>query len=87
MTHDDHLQGVTFVTRGVDLFEATHLHRLLQAVMGWNVPEYHHHGLLAGPDGKRFAKRDKAMTLASMREAGMNPEDVMAMAQELAEAS
>lgn len=86
VTHDDHLQGVTLVTRGMDLFEATHIHRLLQAVMGWDVPEYLHHGLLAGPDGKRFAKRDRSMTLAAMREAGMSPEGVLAMAQELAEA-
>jgi glutamyl-Q tRNA(Asp) synthetase len=84
VTHDDHLQGVTLVTRGQDLFEATHVHRLLQAVMGWDVPEYHHHTLLAGPDGKRFAKRDKAVTLAAMREAGMNPEEVLAKARKLA---
>jgi glutamyl-Q tRNA(Asp) synthetase len=87
VTHDDHLQGVTLVTRGEDLFEATHVHRLLQAVMGWDVPDYHHHGLLAGPDGKRFAKRDKSVTLASYREAGLSPVDVIAMARDLAEGS
>jgi glutamyl-Q tRNA(Asp) synthetase len=84
VTHDDHLQGVTLVTRGVDLFEATHVHRLLQAVLGWDAPAYEHHGLLVGPDGKRFAKRDKAMTLAAMRAEGVSAEAVLAMAREMA---
>ena len=78
VTHDDHLQGISLVTRGEDLFFASHLHRLLQDLLGYDVPEYHHHKLLTGPDGKRFAKRDKSETLQSMREAGMTPEDVIA---------
>jgi|TARA_R110000824_G_scaffold360240_1_gene547957 glutamyl-Q tRNA(Asp) synthetase len=79
VTHDDHLQGISLVTRGEDLFFASHLHRLLQEVLGYDVPEYHHHGLLTGPDGKRFAKRDKSKTLRSMREDGLEPSDVIAM--------
>ena len=78
VTHDDHLQGISLVTRGEDLFFASHLHRLLQELLGYDVPEYHHHKLLTGPDGKRFAKRDKSETLQSMRDAGMTPEDVIA---------
>lgn len=80
VTHDDALQGVTLVTRGEDLKPAVHLHRLLQALMGWPVPRWQHHGLLVGPDGRRLAKRDAAMTLRSLREAGHRPEDVRAMA-------
>lgn len=80
VTHDDALQGVDLVTRGLDLFDATHIHRLLQALLGLPAPEYHHHGLLAGPDGKRFAKRDKSVTLASLREAGHTAEAVRTMA-------
>ena len=79
VTFDDHLQGISLVTRGEDLFFASHLHRLLQEVLGYDVPEYHHHGLLTGPDGKRFAKRNKSMTLRSMRERGLDPKDVIAL--------
>ena len=82
VTHDDHLQGITLVTRGEDLFFASHLHRLLQELLGYDVPEYHHHGLLTGPDGKRFAKRDKSKTLRSMREDGMMPAAVIALADQ-----
>lgn len=80
VTLDDHLQGVTLVTRGRDLFEATHIHRLLQALLDLDVPAYHHHALLTGPDGKRFAKRDKSLTLRALREAGKTPDEVRAMA-------
>lgn len=71
---DDALQGVTHVIRGGDLFEAAHVQRLLQALLGLPTPVYRHHRLLAGPDGKRYAKRDKAETLRALREAGMTPE-------------
>lgn len=71
VTLDDHLQEISLVTRGEDLFFASHLHRLLQELLGYNIPEYHHHKLLTGPDGKRFAKRDKSETLRSMRDKGV----------------
>lgn len=80
VTHDDAAQGVTLVTRGEDLKPATHLHRLLQALMGWPVPRWQHHRLIAGPDGRRLAKRDRAATLRSLREAGHSPAAVRAMA-------
>lgn len=79
-TLDDHLQGVTLVTRGRDLFPSTHVHRLLQALMGLNTPQYHHHKLLSGPDGKRYAKRDKSMTIRALRDAGKTPQEVRVMA-------
>ena len=84
VVHDDHLQGVTLVTRGQDLFHATHVHRLLQALLGYAEPAYAHHALLAGPDGKRFAKRDRSLTIAALREAGHTPGEVIAMAEALA---
>lgn len=70
-THDDALQGVTHVIRGHDLFEAAHIQRLIQALMGWPAPVYRHHRLLTGPDGRRYAKRDRSQTLAELRAAGM----------------
>jgi len=79
VTHDDARQGVTLVTRGEDLLEATDIHRLLQALMGWPEPLYAHHPLILGPDGKRLAKRDRAPTLRALREAGHTPDEVRAM--------
>jgi glutamyl-Q tRNA(Asp) synthetase len=69
---DDGLQGITDIVRGVDLFEATHLHRILQALLDLPVPTYHHHPLLTDPSGNRLAKRDRAVTLKSLRESGMS---------------
>lgn len=80
VTIDDHLQGVTLVTRGEDLFDASHIHRLLQALLGLETPLYHHHALITDADGKRFAKRDKALTLRALRDAGHAPAEVRAMA-------
>lgn len=79
VTVDDAAQGVTLVTRGVDLLAATHCHRLLQALLDLPVPDYHHHPLILGADGKRLAKRDHAATLASLRASGAKPADVRAM--------
>jgi glutamyl-Q tRNA(Asp) synthetase len=79
VTVDDHLQGVTLVTRGEDLFTATHIHRLLQALLGYAVPEYEHHGLVLDACGKRFAKRDRSVTLRALRTAGKTPADIWAM--------
>lgn len=78
VTVDDDIQNVSLVTRGEDLFYATHLHRLLQHLLDLNVPTYHHHGLLLDPDGKRFAKRNNAVTLRHLREIEKKkPDDVM----------
>ena len=75
---DDALQGITQVIRGQDLFEAAHIQRLLQALLDLPPPTYRHHRLLVGPDGKRYAKRDKAQTLRELRAAGMTPEQLRA---------
>lgn len=77
---DDALQDVTLVTRGEDLLPATHLHRLLQALLGLPVPEYHHHGLLTDETGRRLAKRDDARSLRGLRESGHSAAAVRAQA-------
>ena len=73
VTVDDAAQGVTDVVRGGDLYAATDVHRLLQALLGLPTPEYHHHRLLLDAEGRRLAKRHGAPTLASLRAAGADP--------------
>ena len=80
VTLDDHLQGVTLVTRGTDLFHATHIHRLLQAILDLNVPTYRHHLLLTNAAGERLSKRDEAVALRAMRQAGRSAAEVRALA-------
>jgi glutamyl-Q tRNA(Asp) synthetase len=82
VTVDDALQGVTLVTRGADLFMSTHIHRLLQALLDLPVPRYRHHRLLTDAQGKRFAKRDRALTLRALRDAGRTAAEVRAMAEQ-----
>lgn len=80
VTLDDHLQGVTVVTRGLDLFHATHVQRLIQAVLGLNIPRYAHHLLLTNAAGERLSKRDGALGLAALRDAGRSAAEVRALA-------
>lgn len=75
---DDALQGVTHVIRGHDLFEAAHIHRLLQALLDLPTPIYRHHPLLTSPDGRRLAKRDGVEALRDLRAIGVTPEAVRA---------
>lgn len=81
-TLDDAADGVSVVTRGADLFASTHVHRLLQALLGLPVPVWHHHPVLVEPDGRKLAKRRGAPSLAERRCAG---EDGQALAQSLRE--
>ena len=76
---DDHFQGVTDVTRGEDLLSSTHVHRILQSLLGLAVPVYHHHRLIVDEAGKRLAKRDDAVSLATLRDQGKKREDILAM--------
>lgn len=73
---DDAAQGITLVTRGEDLLPATHLHRVLQALLGLPVPLWKHHRLITDESGKRLAKRDEARSLRSLRESNWTPERV-----------
>lgn len=79
VTVDDAEQGVTLVTRGEDLFEATFIHRLLQALLGLPTPRYRHHRLIRHTDGQRLAKRDAAMTLRELRKSRHTPADIRRM--------
>jgi glutamyl-Q tRNA(Asp) synthetase len=76
VTVDDHLQGVTLVTRGEDILPSTHVHVLLQRLLGYATPLYAHHGLITDATGRRLAKRDKDRTIRSLRESGLSPEEV-----------
>jgi glutamyl-Q tRNA(Asp) synthetase len=80
VTVDDARQSVTLVTRGMDLFAATHVHRLLQALLGLPAPRYRHHALITDASGRRLAKRDRAQTLRALRDSGRSPEEVRALA-------
>jgi len=78
VAHDDAVQGIDHVIRGQDLFEAAHVQRLIQTLMGWPSPVYRHHPLLTGPDGRRYAKRDRSVTLAELRAGGLTAETLRA---------
>jgi len=80
VTLDDAADGVTLVTRGMDLFPASHVHRLLQALLGLPVPVWHHHPLLLDEDGRKLAKRRGSPSLAARRLGG---EDGRALADGL----
>ena len=81
--HDDMLQGISHVVRGRDLMFATHVHVLIQKLMGWPTPVYAHHGLMTGADGRKFSKSDSSKTLRSLRKEGVKPEDVFNLVEEL----
>lgn len=70
---DDAWQGVTDVVRGKDLWTATHVHRLLQALLDLPTPRYHHHDLVGDATGARLAKRRNSPSLAALRQAGVDP--------------
>jgi len=76
---DDAAQAVTLVTRGEDLFHATHIHRLLQALLGLPQPRYYHHNLIADSTGLRLAKRNRAVTLRTLRQSGRRPQEIWAL--------
>jgi glutamyl-Q tRNA(Asp) synthetase len=70
---DDAFQGVTLVTRGNDLFAATHIQRLLQALLELPSPQYAHHRLILDTSGRKFSKRDRSVTLRALRDEGTTP--------------
>ena len=76
---DDAAQGITHVVRGADLFDATAIHVLLQALLGLPTPIYHHHRLIRDDAGKRLAKRDDARAIATYRAEGLTPQDILVM--------
>ena len=76
---DDALQGVTHIVRGMDLFHATSVQRLLQNVLGLPQPGYFHHKLILGPDGRKLSKSLKDTGLAALRTGGTSPEEIRQM--------
>jgi glutamyl-Q tRNA(Asp) synthetase len=73
---DDAFQGVNLVTRGHDLFAAAHIQRVLQALLGLPEPAYAHHRLILDDNGRRFSKRDHAVTLRALRQSGVAPDEI-----------
>jgi glutamyl-Q tRNA(Asp) synthetase len=78
VTVDDAAQEISLVTRGEDLLPCTHIHRLLQALLGLPVPQWHHHALVCDAEGRRLAKRDAARSLRSLKAAGWAATQVLA---------
>lgn len=76
---DDAFQDVTLVTRGEDLFAATHIQRVLQMLLDLPAPSYAHHRLILDANGRKFSKRDQSVTLRALREAGRLPSDIFAL--------
>ncbi|PRY75022.1 glutamyl-Q tRNA(Asp) synthetase [Yoonia maritima] len=74
--HDDALQGVTHVVRGMDLWAQTPFQVLLQSIMRWPMQQYHHHPLITDGNGKRLAKIDKSKALSKYRAEGATPDDI-----------
>nr|WP_040489439.1 tRNA glutamyl-Q(34) synthetase GluQRS [Fulvimarina pelagi] len=79
VTVDDALQGVTDVVRGRDLFHSTSVHRLLQTVLGFPAPRYHHHDLIFGEDGRKLSKSAGDTSIRSLRAAGCTRNDIVRM--------
>lgn len=77
-THDDALQGMTDIIRGEDLLDAPHIQSLLQVLMDWPQPVYHHHALIFDESGNKLSKRQKSISLASLRADGMTADQVRA---------
>jgi glutamyl-Q tRNA(Asp) synthetase len=83
-TIDDAADGVTLVTRGADLFFATPIHRLLQALFGLPVPVWHHHALLVDESGRKLAKRrDAGMGVLGLSHRRLAGDDGIALADDL----
>ena len=83
VTHDDHVQGITYVVRGEDLRDQTPLHVLIQHLMGWETPRYGHHPLITDETGRKLSKTHKDLTIQFLRESGMSPDDVLSLARGL----
>lgn len=77
-THDDALQDITHIVRGEDLVDAPHIHTLLQVLLDWPQPIYQHHPLVLDADGKKLSKRQKSISLASLRADGMTAQQIKA---------
>lgn len=73
---DDEAQGITDVVRGEDLLQATSLHRLLQELLGFRAPAYHHHRIICDDTGRKLSKSRGSPSLRAMRADGLTPHHV-----------
>jgi glutamyl-Q tRNA(Asp) synthetase len=80
VTVDDAAQNVSDVVRGRDLFRATAVHRLLQALLGLPQPRYHHHRLILDADGSKLSKSSQPTGLRELRARGVSPADIRRLA-------
>jgi len=78
VVHDDYQQNITDVTRADDLLYSTHIHRILQELLGFATPLYHHHQLIIDDQGKRLAKRHDSLSIKQLREEGQTAEEIFA---------
>ena len=78
-TLDDAIQGISVVTRGLDLMPSTHIQRVLQCLLKLPVPRYHHHRLISDPNGIRLSKRENSKSLRSFRKRGLTPDNIRQM--------
>ncbi len=76
---DDAFQEISHVTRGEDLLSSTHVHRLLQSLLGFPEPLYLHHELMLDEQGKRLAKRNDSLSISTLRQGGLSPAEVLAL--------
>ncbi len=76
---DDSMDNITLVTRAEDLENCTHLHRLLQELLGLSTPDYLHHKVLTDSAGRRLAKRNKSISIAELRRNGYPAEAILEM--------
>lgn len=81
--HDDALQGITHIVRGLDIAPLTRFQILLQKLMGWPTPHYHHHPLLLNEDGEKLAKRNRDSSIRSLRATGYSAQEVLDLARGL----
>jgi len=84
VTHDDNLQNISHIVRGADLEGVTGFHVLLQALMDWPTPIYHHHGLVRRGDGEKLSKRYADTTIRSWRESGRTAKDLLNLVKDAA---
>lgn len=75
---DDHDMGITEVVRGYDLLKCTARQLLIYQALGWKPPAFYHCPLVTNEDGQRLAKRDNALSLRTMRETGVKPDEILA---------
>ena len=79
--HDDAVQGITHIVRGIDIAPHTRFQVLLQKLMGWQAPAYNHHKLLLNADGEKLAKRNADTAIRELRDAGLSPQEVLDLAR------